>query len=105
MQFSLYKRDYQVKYAFKFLSGNNYIFELKFRDVKEDAPKDERVKWIYLSKTLTPLEFESMDENSRVFKNGFHLNLKDCTLRTGRGDMHMLTKIQPEDMKSLLEIL
>jgi hypothetical protein len=104
--FSLQNRQFKILYAFKFLSGNNWVFEVKFLDVAKDADISEKFQWVYMSnKSFSPLEFQSMDENSRTFKNGGELSIKDLVYRTQKGESHLLEKVTDTQMQLVLDSL
>lgn len=55
-------------YSFAHESGPAKIFELKFCDVKKDAPKDSRYQWyLIIDNRRYDLEFVSMNNSIRSF--------------------------------------
>lgn len=64
----------ELLYSFKF--NNNYVFEMHYTNVAEDAPKYLKYQWfLHFDNNLIKLQFDKMDDNTRYFKNNIMINL------------------------------
>jgi hypothetical protein len=63
-----------ILYSFKF--GENYIFEVKWTDVNENAPVAMKYQWfLYYDGNISKLQFKSMNDKIRRFQDNSILDM------------------------------
>ena len=67
-----------ILYKFKFEEENSLVYEVKFLDVADDAPKSEKYAWILQNDGIEKkLQFLKMDGNKRYFTDGSILDMDE----------------------------
>lgn len=99
---TLASRKFKVLFGFQFLKG--LVFEVKYLDVNEHAPKSEQYQWFFFKEnSLESLEFESMEENKRTFKNQSQLLIDKLLFKTTTEE-YTLEKCDESTVRKVLNI-
>jgi len=95
----------EILYAFVTTEKENasYIFEVKYLNLPQDAPKSDKFKWfIYSNKSLRTLEFKAMDSKTRNFQCGLLLDLEG--LKVSQNEIiENIIKCSEEDVNYIMK--
>lgn len=99
---SLSGRTFKVLFGFQFPKG--LVFEVKYLDVSESAPKSDQYQWFFFHEnSLESLQFKSMEENKRTFQNQSELYLDKLIFKTTK-DEFSLEKADEEIVRKVLNL-
>ena len=73
----------EILFSFKTTGNPNvsYIFEIKYLNLPQDAPKSDKYKWFYFSNNeLTTLQFKARDDQTRNFQCGLFLDMENMKI-------------------------
>lgn len=97
----------EILFSFKTTGNENatYIFEIKYLNLPQEAPKSDKYKWfIYSNNYLRLLEFKAMDSKTRNFQCGLFLDIENLKLSQNETTKDII-KCSEEDKDYIMNLL